>query len=150
MKAISSLEESMFDVNNLLMKFVAVLAAFLAPIKASMFAVGFLVVADLITGVIAAKKRKEKITSFGLRHSVTKSLAYLGTIVVAYVAETFLVPDLPIVKVVTSMIGITEIQSFFENMNGITGINFWAEVLKKLQGRKIFPSKANRKSRRGK
>lgn len=127
-------------------KAIGLLLAFLAPIKTVMFAVGFLVIMDLLTGIWAAKKRGEKITSNGLRNTVSKTLAYVSCILVSHVAEMYLVPDLPMVKVVAALIGMTEVKSFFENMNHITGIDIWDHMLSKMHGnRKLLKKKSKKK-----
>lgn len=134
-------EEPMLGLYTFLLKFLGVLLVFLAPVQSVMFAVGFLVMADFITGVLAARKRKEKITSYGFRSTTIKMLAYQGTVLTAFVVESFLLSEVPMVKVVSTMIALTEIKSFFENIEYITGVNFWDETLKKLKGTKLPESK---------
>lgn len=137
MNVISTLEDSAMDhLLSFFSKITGITLAFLAPIQMTLFAVGFLILADLISGMWAAKIRKEKITSNGLRNTVTKFGAYQLCIITAFVVEQVLVPELPIVKVLSAMIGITETKSFFENMNVITGLNVWDTILKKLHGKK--------------
>jgi hypothetical protein len=80
-------------VGPIFLKVIMVLAAIVAPIKAVIFAVGFLVFADLIMGVWAAKKRGETINSAGLRRSVSKLLVYQLSILSAFAVETYLVTD---------------------------------------------------------
>jgi len=138
-------ELSMNSLNAYLLKCAGVIGVFLAPIKMVLFAVGFLIVADFISGVWAAKRRGEKITSNGFRHTVTKMFAYQGTIITAFVVESFLLPDVPFVKIVSAMIGLTEVKSFFENMNSIVGLDVWSELLKKVHGNKTFIRKKSRR-----
>lgn len=140
--------ENMLDnILSFLFKVFGLVTVVLAPIKATMFAVGFLIVVDFISGVLAASKRGDKITSNGFRHTLTKMLAYQMTILTAFIAETYLIQELPMVKVVVAMIALTEVKSFFENMETITGVNFWSSVLKKFHGNKTFLRKKNREKK---
>jgi hypothetical protein len=104
---------------------------FLAPVKASMAAIVFLVLSDLVFGVWAALKRGEKFNSAALRRTPVKLTGYLAGIVLAFVAETYLLPELPIVKVVGGLAASTELVSLFESLSTISGIPF-QELAKRL------------------
>ena len=97
--------------------------ALLAPIRASMGAVSFLVMADLITGVWASVKRGEKFTSWGLRKTASKLLAYELAIVLAFVIESNGLSFLPLVKTVAGFIVGVEGKSGLENLSKITGLD---------------------------
>lgn len=118
-------------------------AVLLLPISASMEAVCALVVADLFTGIWAAKKRGEQITSWGMRKTVSKILAYELAIVLAYVLEVNFLTLLPAVKTIAGFIAATEFKSALENLSNITGVNL-AEAAKGLiQGTKVNEEKRN-------
>lgn len=114
------------------MKILGVILVVTLPIRSTLIAVSLLVMADLITGMWASLKEGRKITSTRLRRTVVKTLAYQSAIVVAFLLETYLISDMPIVKVVSGLIGLTEGKSFFENLRRITGIDFWGQILSKL------------------
>lgn len=116
------------------LKFLSMMFLVLLPIRPLMIAVSVLVLADLITGIWASKKEGKKITSSGIKKTVAKTLAYQSCIVIAFVIETWLISDMPIVKVVGGLIALTEGKSFFENINRITGVDFWSEILKRAGG----------------
>jgi phage-related holin len=116
------------------LKFFSMLFVILLPIRSVMIAVSLLVIADMITGIWASLKEGKKISSNGLRRTVAKTLAYQLTIVVSFIIETYLIDGIPVVKVVSGLIAITEGKSFFENMERITGVNYWTELLSKIQG----------------
>ena len=119
----------------------AILAVF-APIKAVLVTTLVLVMADFVTGVIAAYKRGEKITSTGLKKSVLKALVYEAAIVLAYVAEHFLIGDLlPATKVIGALIGMTELLSCIENLNSINGSPVFGILIGKLN-QALQPPKA--------
>lgn len=103
----------------------------MAPAKATMIAVGFLVVGDLITGIWAAVKRGEAFSSAKLRQTITKTLGYQLAIVLSYVTESQLLPEIPVLKVVAGLIASTELVSALENLASITGVPL-ADAVKKL------------------
>ena len=104
-----------------------------APIKGIIITVGIVIVVDLITGILAARKRGEKITSSAIRRTVSKILIYQTAILTGFLIETYLTQDLvPITKIVASIIGIVEGKSVFENLNAVSDNKLFSEVLKKL------------------
>lgn len=110
----------------------AILAVF-APIQAVLVTALVLVIADLVTGVIAAYKRGETITSTGLKQSVIKALVYEVAILLAYLAEHYLIGDLlPATKIVGALIGMTELLSCMENLNSIHGSPVFKALIQKL------------------
>ncbi len=100
-----------------------------------MIAVGFLVIGDLITGVWASLKRGEKFSSARLRQTIIKSLGYQMAIVLSYVTESQLIPEVPLLKVVAGLIASTELVSSLENLSSITGTPL-GQVVKKLFDKK--------------
>lgn len=112
--------------------FVAVLAV-LAPIKAMIFTMLALVLADLITGVWAAHKLQQPITSAKLRTTVSKLLIYLIAICIGYLTETYLLEGLlPISKLIAGAVGMVELTSLLENANKILGQNLFKMLIDKL------------------
>lgn len=94
----------------------------LAPIKAVMITVGVLVVADLIFGIWAAKKRGEKITSARMSHSITKAAVYQLAVISGFLVEKYLMDGvLPVCKIIAGVIGSVELKSLLESANDILG-----------------------------
>lgn len=108
------------------------IGAFLAPVHGVMIAVSVLVLLDFITGVLSSMKSKKKITSKGFQQTIYKTLAYQAVIVTALVLEKYLIPELPVIKVVSSLIAVTETKSLLENVEVLTGIDFWGAMVSKL------------------
>lgn len=102
----------------------SILAVF-APLKALMGAVAFLIMADTVTGIIAAYKRGEEIRSSGLGRAIVKLFVYQVVIITGFLMEQYIVPDLgiPIVKLLAGVIGVVEFKSVLENVESITGLN---------------------------
>lgn len=109
------------------------IVAIFAPIKMMIITTGILIAADLITGMLAARKRGEKITSAGIRRTTSKSAVYLAAICLGFMVEVFMIDHLvPISKIVSGLIGITEIKSVFENLDVISGNPILKQILAKL------------------
>jgi len=104
-----------------------------APIQAALIVALCLVVADLITGVIAAKKQKEAITSSGIKRTVGKIVLYELAICLAFLCQQYLTGDLfPASKLVTALVGLTELTSILENLNAIHGAPVFKIILDKI------------------
>jgi hypothetical protein len=109
--------------------------AVLAPAKPLVLASTFLVLVDLITGIVAARKRGEAITSQGLRRTLSKLAVYEVALLLAFIAEKYLIIDLlPIAKIVSSFIAVTELKSVYENLNEIGGGDILKALISKLNG----------------
>ena len=100
-----------------------VLFSFFLPIKHFLIFTIFVVFADTVTGILAAKKRKEPITSKGLYRTSQKILTYFCGIMIFHGASiTFGLP-FQIVYSVSFLISFTELYSISENIKVITGVN---------------------------
>lgn len=110
-----------------------VLAATLAPIKPLLLACGALIVSDMITGMMAARKRKEKIQSAEMRRSLSKMVVYQVAIISAFVLEVYMLEGLlPVSKIVGGVIGMVEFKSILENASTIAGQDILQMVIDKL------------------
>jgi phage-related holin len=103
----------------------------LAPAANLMFAIGFLVVSDFITGVLAARKREETINSKKMRNSVTKGIGYMVAILVAYLMQKAFIKDFEVMKIVAALIAFIELKSIDENLESLTGKSLFNQFLKK-------------------
>ena len=119
---------------DFLLKVLIVIASFLAPLHAILLTLFFLVLSDLITGVCAALKRRQKITSRKLSRTVTKLAVYLITILLVKLVndQVILSENIPLTSLVTSFIIVTELQSILENINKIARQNFLKVLIDKL------------------
>jgi uncharacterized membrane protein len=107
-----------------------VLFSFFLPIKHFLIFTIFVVFADTVTGILAAKKRKEPITSKGLYRTSQKILTYFCGIMIFHGASiTFGLPS-QIVYSVSFLISFTELYSISENIKSITGVNLATTILK--------------------
>lgn len=110
----------------------AILAVF-APIQTVIITTGCLIFADLVIGVTAARKRGEAISSAGFRRTVTKLFVYEAVIMLAYLTETYLTGNIiPVSKIASAYIGLTELTSIIESLNEINGGNVLSSLISKL------------------
>lgn len=108
--------------------------AFLMPLKTVCIAIAVLTLVDLITGLLAAKKCKNPITSSGLKRTVAKLALYYAAVLLGFVAGQYLIsPDLiPIEKLITTLIGAVELKSCLENLDIVSGGSFFKSIIDKL------------------
>jgi uncharacterized membrane protein len=107
-----------------------VLFSFFFPIKHFLIFTIFVVFADTVTGIMAARKRNESITSKGLYRTSQKVVVYFVGIMIFHGASvTFGLPS-QIVYSVSFLISFTELYSISENIKSITGVNIGTLVLK--------------------
>ncbi len=109
------------------------LLAVFAPAKAMILSSTCLVLVDLVTGVLAARKRGEAITSSGLSRTIAKLVIYELAICLAFLTETYLTGTaIPVANIVAGFVGITEMLSCMENLNDISGTDLLKALIKKL------------------
>lgn len=100
----------------------ASLAVF-TPLKSMLLALLFLVVIDTITGLAAAVVTKRPLTSRKLSRTIAKTLVYMTTVCVVFVANKYLLSSgefsLPLDTLIASFIGLTELKSILENLHKI-------------------------------
>ncbi len=102
--------------------------AVLAPIQPLMIAVGFLIFADLVTGIMAARKRGEAITSRAMSRTVWKACCYQLLVVSGFAMEHLVSDALPVAKLCAGLIGLVEFKSLAENVRTVTGVDLRSVV----------------------
>ena len=107
-----------------------VIFSFFFPIKHFLIFTIFVVFADTVTGIMAAKKRGEPITSKGLYRTSQKVVTYFCGIMIFHGASiTFQLPS-QITYSVSFIIAATELFSISENIKSITGTNIGTIILR--------------------
>ena len=107
-----------------------VIFSFFLPIKHFLIFTIFVVFADTVTGIMAAKKKGEPITSKGLYRTSQKVVVYFCGIMIFHGAGiTFGLPS-QIVYSVSFLIAFTELYSISENIKSITGVNLATTILR--------------------
>jgi len=111
----------------------ASILAIFAPIKAIIVVTGVLIVTDLVTGILAARKRGEKISSAGLRRTATKVFVYNIAVISGFLIERYMLEDfISISKITAGIIGVVEFTSILENLNTINGSPIFKQIIDKL------------------
>ncbi len=105
--------------------------AYFAPVVPLMLTIGFFVLADFFTGVLAARKRGEQITSSKMRPTVMKGLGYMSAIVVAHVFQMQFLPGFEVMKIVAGLIAFMELKSLDENIRVLTGKSLFKQFMNK-------------------
>lgn len=109
------------------------IAAVFAPVQHVMLVTLAMIAIDLITGILAAKKQNLPISSSGLRRTITKLFVYEITIAMGFLVETYMTgATIPVVKIITSFIGLTELKSCMENLDIINGSSLLKTIIDKL------------------
>lgn len=92
-----------------------------------------LVLVDMVSGITAAKKLKNPITSAGLRRTLVKLLVYEAVILLAFLTTQYLTgPEVPLTNIAAGYFGLTEFLSIVENLNIISGNDLLKALLDKL------------------
>lgn len=123
----------MLYLRSLLIKIALSTCVVFLPLKSTMVVVVVLTFVDLLSGLAAAKKQGDPITSSGLKRTILKILAYEMVIMLSFLVEQYLSGDVvPLVKIMGGMIGITELKSVLENIEIISGIPLVKLLIDKL------------------
>lgn len=119
-----------------LIKLAIVLASIFSPAQSVLLAALSLIMVDLITGVWASVKRGEKITSAGFQRTLVKLMVYEVAIALGFIAQHYLMGDaIPVMNMVGSYVGLTEMTSIYENLNTISGTELLKTVLEALRSK---------------
>ena len=109
---------------------------FVMPIWPFIITAIALVFADAITGVIAAKKRGDKITSRGFYRTSQKIVVYMVSILACEGIRVVFVPGIPVTYTAAAAISVTELKSILENTRTVSGVNIFQQIGGLLPGKK--------------
>jgi len=109
------------------------IAAVFAPVQQVMLVTLIIMAVDLVLGIMASRKRGEPISSSGLRRTITKFFVYETSICIGFLVQQYMLSDLiPVVKIMSTFIGITELKSCLENLDEINGTPILKVIIEKL------------------
>lgn len=117
--------------------FLQYVGAFFAPIFILMLGIGVFTVFDWYTGIQAAKKKGEAITSAGYARTLTKFLLYTIMIISTRALELMIPPgfiNIPFASLAAGFILVVNYKSIVENISTATGVDLWDFVKDKLNG----------------
>ena len=109
------------------------LCVYMYPAAQFILLVGFFIAADTITGVVAANKRGEKLTSKRGSDVIRKFLVYGVGVIVAHVVQREFLSDFPALKIIAGLIAFNELKSIDENIKDISGYSLFDYFIKKLK-----------------
>lgn len=121
---------------DILLKALTVAALFFAPLYSIMWAVTVLIIVDCFTGVWASRIKRIPFSSSKFFSSITKLVVYIILIIISYIVEVNLIPEIPLLKLSVFFIAVTEFISFAENVTIISGrdiVGFFREQFGKLK-----------------
>ena len=117
----------------------AFLVVFFSSLQESLCAIGFLIMVDTGVAIWASWKNHgvASITSRKAGRIITKMILYPLAIIVAKVAEQYLVPEIPFIKVTTGIVATVEVKSIYEKISLLLGFDLWQKIKKVLWKDKI-------------
>jgi len=105
----------------------------LVPVHAAMATVIGLPLVDLALGLVVSYRTRKPITSSGLKRTVAKIFLYEMATVLAFVVESYMTGSLiPCIRMVTGLIGMTELKSCLEHLDSLGGQPLFVTLLGKL------------------
>lgn len=143
-----------FDADKIWAYLIAGAFGFLEPLSVLMLWFLIFVLCDMITGIAAAVKERQIITSHGLQRTVVKFLMYAMTIVLLNAIDVYMlvVAHLGLAKIGATIICGIELYSIFENCYRITGNEVFKALtqftLKKIEDKTGVQVKKQRKSKK--
>ena len=115
--------DKIFDMHKIWAYTIAGIMSFFEPLWILMLWFFIFVGCDLVTGVSAAIKEGQIITSHKLQKTIRKLLMYMMAIVLCHAIDTYMVTlvELGAARVIATIICGIELYSIFENCYRITG-----------------------------
>lgn len=105
----------------------------IAPIRPALATVAALPMVDLVLALVCAFRAKRPITSSGLKKTIAKIFLYEMATLLAFATETYLLgPLIPAIKIVTGLIGVTELKSCLEHLDELSGKSLFSAAIAKL------------------
>lgn len=120
----------------------AIVAAFLIPIKGIMLTVGLMIAVDTVIGIYRSKKLGIKITSRKLSNLVSKMVLYQSAIVLFFMIEKYMLVDILLMFtsmefLVTKLVALTlisiELKSIDENYKSISKVSLFSKFKEMLK-----------------
>jgi phage-related holin len=127
------------NIASWILKILVLLASYFAPIAGIIHLVLGLILIDLLTGIYASVKLKEKFSARKLRYTVEKFVFYSIAIIAGYMMQLIFFDAFNVSQIVAGYIALTESKSIYENISKITKIDIFMKIYKVIKER--FESK---------
>lgn len=106
------------------------MVTYFSPTFSVLMGISFLVLIDFITGMVAAHKRGEAITSRKMRPTITKGMGYMFAILAAHIFQRHFLQEIEVMKIVSGLIAFIELKSLDENLKDMTGKSLFKQFFK--------------------
>lgn len=106
---------------------------YFSPTGYVLMVVGFFVMCDTLTGVLAAKREGQSITSKKLGTTISKFIAYMVGVLCGHVFQQVFFPEFPALKLIGGFIAMIELKSIDENIKRITGYSLLKTATERLE-----------------
>ena len=110
--------------------------SFILPISDFLILTSALVILDLITGVLAAKRRGEKIQSRALMRTTIKLTLYFAAMLATEGVQYVFAKNIPLTYITAFTIAITELKSILENVDSGTGSGLTQAIIDRIKPKK--------------
>ena len=110
--------------------FIVSMLSILIPVQPLMVVTSIMIAMDFLTGVWKNLKKGEKFSSSKMSNTISKMVLYQIAILTGFLLEIYIIPILPVSKIVAGFLATTEFQSLIENIGEITGIDIWGNIKK--------------------
>lgn len=104
------------------------ICAVLLPMIGIMIVTGLLIAFDFISGIAAAFKRGEPITSRKMSNTISKIIFYNIALFTSMGVQYLMSDVIPVTKLIVGTIAFVEAKSIYENIGYVLGIDFWSVI----------------------
>lgn len=128
--------ESSYSLADGLSKLAVLLVSYFSPVKEIVHVMLIFILIDFISGVWAARKRKETLESRKFRKTLIKFLWYTVALILCFMMEkTFNLSWSNLSGIIGGFICFIELKSIFENITVITGEPIFLKILHMIRKR---------------
>lgn len=115
------------------------LISFFAPTGQWILFIGFLVMMDMFSALIAAHKTGKEIESRKMMRTILKFIAYGMAVMCAHYISALFFPTMPILQAISALIATIELKSIDENYKVIFGKSFFNTLISALDKQRTQP-----------
>lgn len=112
------------------------IVSFVLPIKDFLILTSALVVIDMATGIMAAKRRGDEIRSRSLMRTTVKLLLYYSAILATEGVQMVFAENIPLTYITAFTIAVTELKSILENVDAGTGSRLAQMIIDRIKPKK--------------
>lgn len=111
-----------------ILKALASLLIIFTPLFPVCITIGILIAIDFLIAVYKSYKLNQPITSRKMSNTISKAVLYQVAIISSFLAETYILTGIPLTKIISGFIALTELKSISESITELTGVNYWVKI----------------------